>query len=137
MMTSRERILTAARREKPDRIPLDLWCTGEVQDRLRAHFGVGTEKELGAKLHLDKIVGVSPRYVGPPERALPDGTKVDNQQALPYGTVDDVRREVRDCMTHLGAGGGYILAPCHNIQPVTPVENVIAMYETAWTEGWY
>jgi len=24
---------------------------------------------------------------------------------------------------------GYILAPCHNIQPVTPVENIVAMYE--------
>ena len=29
-------------------------------------------------------------------------------------------------------GGGYILAPCHNIQANTPVENIIAMYETAY-----
>ena len=29
-----------------------------------------------------------------------------------------------------GEGGGYILAPCHNIQALTPVENVVAMYET-------
>ncbi len=56
---------------------------------------------------------------------------------LPHGSPEDVRREVRDCMSQLGAGGGYILAPCHNIQPVTPTENIIAMYETAWHEGWY
>ena len=62
---------------------------------------------------------------------------VDNQDVLPHGSVDDVRREVRDCLNQLGAGGGYFLAPCHNIQPVTPTENIIAMYETAWHEGWY
>ena len=62
---------------------------------------------------------------------------VDNQDVLPHGSVAEVQREVRDCMAQLGAGGGYILAPCHNIQPVTPTENIIAMYETAWAEGRY
>lgn len=62
---------------------------------------------------------------------------VDNQEVLPFGTVEEVRAEVRKCMAALGPGGGYILAPCHNIQAVTPVENILAMYETAWEEGWY
>lgn len=62
---------------------------------------------------------------------------MDNQDVLPYGSVADVRREVRDCLSLLGADGGYTLAPCHNIQPVTPMENRLAMYETAWAEGWY
>ena len=62
---------------------------------------------------------------------------VDNQQTLPFGTVEDVRREVLENIAVLGRGGGYILAPCHNIQPVTPPENVIAMYETACENGWY
>lgn len=57
---------------------------------------------------------------------------VDNQYTLPFGSVDEVRQEVYDNLRILGAGGGYILAPCHNIQPVTPVENVIAMYETCY-----
>jgi uroporphyrinogen decarboxylase len=29
----------------------------------------------------------------------------------------------------LGHEGGYVLAPGHNIQADTPVENIIAMYE--------
>jgi len=62
---------------------------------------------------------------------------VDNQQVLPRGSVEDVRLEVLDCMRTLGADGGYILAPCHNIQPVTPIENIVTLYETAWNEGWY
>jgi len=353
MMTSRERVLIAARRGQPDRIPLDIWYTPEVRDRLLKHCGTPTERELWTRLHLDKIVGVGPRYVGPPERTLPDGTRqvppwwitvrevnygtgsytetvdwplkeastlaelekfqwpsadwydfstiaaqcdawpenaiegcyvapfywhnhvrgleqscidliaepeltayildrigsfcweyacrffevgrgrihitqvtddygsqkdlliseesylrwfkplqkkfidlahqagvlvmhhddgairriiphfvelgvdilnpiqhvcpgmemaglkrdfghalcfhggVDNQDVLPHGSVADVQKEVRDCMQTLGAGGGFILAPCHCIQPVTPMENILAMYETAWAEGRY
>jgi uroporphyrinogen decarboxylase len=54
---------------------------------------------------------------------------VDNQYTLPFGSVEEVRQEVADNLSILGRGGGYILAPCHNIQPVTPPENVVAMYE--------
>jgi uroporphyrinogen decarboxylase len=61
---------------------------------------------------------------------------VDNQQTLAFGSVEEVRREVLDNLRILGAGGGYILAPCHNIQAVSPPENVVAMYETAYEYGW-
>lgn len=54
---------------------------------------------------------------------------VDNQQTLPFGSVEDVNKEVDDNFSMLGSEGGYILAPCHNIQPITPVTNIIAMYE--------
>ncbi len=60
---------------------------------------------------------------------------VDNQFTLPFGTVADVRQEVLDNLWILGEGGGYILAPCHNIQPITPPENVVAMYETCYENG--
>lgn len=59
---------------------------------------------------------------------------IENQHVLPFGTVEDVRHEVRTCLETLGAGGGYIPCSCHNIQAGTPVENVIAMIETV--HGW-
>lgn len=62
---------------------------------------------------------------------------MDNQQTLPFGSVEDVRIEVADNIRMLGEGGGYILAPCHNIQAVSPPENIVAMYETAYELGWY
>ena len=62
---------------------------------------------------------------------------VDNQYTLPFGTVEEVRQEVRENLRILGEGGGYVLAPCHNLQPITPVENILAMYETGYEEGWY
>ena len=60
---------------------------------------------------------------------------VDNQQTLAFGTPADVRAEVADNLRILGAGGGYILAPCHNIQAVSPPQNVVALYEAGLELG--
>ncbi|MFO7956661.1 MAG: uroporphyrinogen decarboxylase family protein [Candidatus Brocadiia bacterium] len=62
---------------------------------------------------------------------------MDNQYTLAFGSVEEVRQEVADNIRLLGEGGGYILAPCHNIQAVSPPENVVAMYETALELGFY
>jgi uroporphyrinogen decarboxylase len=60
---------------------------------------------------------------------------VDNQYTLAFGSVEEVREEVMVNIQVLGAGGGYILAPCHNIQAVSPPENIVAMYETGFEYG--
>ena len=54
---------------------------------------------------------------------------ISTQHTLPHGSVEQVRREVRERIEVVGAGGGYILAPAHCIQPDTPLENVLALYE--------
>jgi uroporphyrinogen decarboxylase len=61
---------------------------------------------------------------------------VDNQQTLAFGSVGEVREEVACNLRVLGASGGYILAPCHNIQAISPPKNVVAMYETGYELGW-
>jgi uroporphyrinogen decarboxylase len=53
------------------------------------------------------------------------------QYLLPKGTPEEVREEVRRRLDILGAGGGYILAPCHVLQTDVPTENILAMSETA------
>jgi uroporphyrinogen decarboxylase len=56
---------------------------------------------------------------------------IDNQRVLPFGTADDVRAETLHCLETLGAGReGYICCSCHNVQPGTPVENILTMIET-------
>lgn len=60
---------------------------------------------------------------------------VDNQFTLPFGTPEDVRQEVLDNLAILGENGGYIIAPCHNIQPNTPTANIVALYETGYNNG--
>ncbi len=54
---------------------------------------------------------------------------IDNQQTLAFGTVEDVVAEVRESV-EIYADARWICGPCHNIQPVTPTENIVAMYET-------
>jgi uroporphyrinogen decarboxylase len=71
-MTSRERWLAVARREKPDRIPMDFWGTDEVRARLRRHLAVSTDDEVWARLHIDRPVVLDPPYVGPPLAADTD-----------------------------------------------------------------
>ncbi len=61
---------------------------------------------------------------------------MDNQQTLAFGTVEDVQNEVLDNLHILGEDGGYILAPCHNIQAVSRPENIITMYKTGYAQGW-
>ena len=54
---------------------------------------------------------------------------IDNQQTLAFGSVDDVAAEVRQSI-EIYRPARWICAPCHNIQPITPTENIVAMYET-------
>ncbi len=62
---------------------------------------------------------------------------IDNQQVLPFGTTTEVRREVERCVETLAEDKtGYILAPCHNIQVITPVENVVEMYKAGRELSW-
>ncbi len=60
---------------------------------------------------------------------------VDNQHTLPFGSPDEVRAQVRENLEMFRSARGYIVAPCHNIQPNTPTENIVAMYEAVHELG--
>jgi uroporphyrinogen decarboxylase len=62
---------------------------------------------------------------------------MDNQYTLAFGSTADVEAEVVENLRVLGAGGGYVLAPCHNIQAVSPPENIVTMYDVAHEAGRY
>ncbi|NWJ51911.1 MAG: hypothetical protein HXX14_13710 [Bacteroidetes bacterium] len=51
------------------------------------------------------------------------------QDLLPNGTPDSIKAEVQRRAEILGHDGGYIIAPAHNIQPDTPIENIIALFD--------
>ena len=58
---------------------------------------------------------------------------VDLQQVLCRGTPQVVADEVKRLIDILGKDGGYIIGPGHTyIQVDAPVENIMAMYETAF-----
>lgn len=62
---------------------------------------------------------------------------IDVQTVLPRSTPAQIRDEVKRVLDILAPGGGFILAPSHNIQGDTPPENVVAMFEAALEYGVY
>jgi len=56
------------------------------------------------------------------------GGGVDTQQTLPFGTADEVDRQVKERVRIFSQKNGYIFNTIHNIQCGTPVENVLAMF---------
>ena len=106
----------AVRRIIPDMITAGIYTLNPIQWRCKGMEREGLKRDFG-----DQVI-----FHG----------GVDNQETLAFGSVEDVREEVMTNIQVLGEGGGYILAPCHNIQPISPPENVVAMYETGYEYGW-
>ena len=59
---------------------------------------------------------------------------IDNQHTLPFGSAQEVRQEVWDSID-IYRGARWICGPCHNIQPNTPMENILALYDTIHEYG--
>jgi uroporphyrinogen-III decarboxylase len=65
------------------------------------------------------------------------GGGVDTQEILPFGTPDQVRRQVAERVKIFSPrslfaqanSGGFVFSTVHNIQCNTPVENILAMFE--------
>jgi len=62
---------------------------------------------------------------------------IDTQRILPYGTPEQVDKEVKKRIEELAPGGGYVLNSVHNIQADVPPENVLAMFKAAEKYGQY
>jgi len=61
---------------------------------------------------------------------------IDTQGTLPFGTPDDVRREVRERVETFKPYGGFTIAPSQHLLEDIPVENIVAMYDEAWRSAW-
>ena len=106
----------AVRQIIPDMIKIGIDILDPVQWRCEGMDREGLKRDFGEKLIFHGAM--------------------DNQYTLAFGSVEEVCQEVRDNLRILGEGGGYILGPCHNIQVISPPENIVAMYEEGYAEGW-
>lgn len=57
------------------------------------------------------------------------GGGVDTQKTLPFGTPDEVYREVRERIDLFNENGGFVFNAIHNVQGNTPTENILAMFK--------
>ena len=63
------------------------------------------------------------------ERITSWGGGVDTQRTLPFGTPDEIRRQVRERIEIFNRGGGFVFNTVHNVQANTPAENLLALYD--------
>ena len=101
-----------------------------IEDFIAAGFDILNPVQTSAA-HMDP--GELKRRFG--ERITFWGGGVDTQRTLPFGSAEDVRREVRERLEVFGPGGGFVFNGVHNIQAQVPVANVLAMYDTALNRG--
>jgi len=86
---------------------------------------------------LDLLQPIQPKAMEPARLKRKYGDKlslwgaVDVQEVMPFGTPQDVEREVRERIRTLAPGGGYILCTSHCVQADMPLENVRAFYAAA------
>jgi uroporphyrinogen decarboxylase len=55
---------------------------------------------------------------------------ISTQRTLPFGTVQQVKDEVRRLLDKIGKNGGYIASPAHAIPGDASAENIAAMIDT-------
>ncbi len=88
------------------------------------------------EIGLDVLNPVQPASMNPAALKKKYGRRLcfwgslDEQHTLPFGTPEEVRREVLDRLGSLGAGGGLIIGPTHHVQLDTPLANFWAMIDT-------
>ena len=58
------------------------------------------------------------------------GGGVDTQKTLPFGTPAQVRDQVRERIETFAPGGGFVFGAIHNVQALTPIDNLLALFET-------
>jgi uroporphyrinogen-III decarboxylase len=57
------------------------------------------------------------------------GGGVDTQKTLPFGTPEEVRKEVLERCEIFSPNGGFVFNAIHNVQAQTPLENMVAMLD--------
>lgn len=89
------------------------------------------------EIGLDILNPLQPKATGMDARFLKDTYgkdllffgALDIQELMPTGSPADIKKEVERLASIYGENGGYILAPAHNIQDDTPIENILAMFD--------
>ena len=61
---------------------------------------------------------------------------LSTQRTLPFGRVEDVRMETQRLLK-MGALGGYIFAPAHDVEGDVPLENMLAFIELVQNQPGY
>ena len=126
------RIIEAAREIKPD-VLFHYHSDGYVEPVIPDLIQIG----------IDVLNPVQPECMDPAKLKREFGDRlafwgtIGLQHTLPFGTPEEVEREVKERIETVGKGGGLYLSPTHVIAPEVPHENIFALVEAAKKYGRY
>ncbi len=118
------RFIAEVKAIKPD-IKIAYHSDGDIEDIIPELIEIG----------LDVLNPIQPACMDPAVIKRKYGDRlcfwgsIDEQYSLPFGSPEDLRREVRLRIETLGAKGGLIIGPTHHVQLDTPLENFDAMID--------
>jgi uroporphyrinogen decarboxylase len=126
------RVIEAARRANPDVLIFyhsDGNATAIVPDLIEIGVQIlnPVQPECMDPFGLKKAYGDRLSYWG----------TLGTQSTLPFGTPDDVRRDIKARCEIVGKGGGLLIAPTHMVEPEVPWENLVAFVEAVKEYGRY
>ena len=105
---------------------------GDVDELFDDLVGIGLNCFNPFQPEVMDVFSLLPRYRG--RLAFHGG--LSTQKTLPFGTVNEVRAEVRRLLD-LGRDGGYIFAPAHDVEGDVPLENMLAAIEIVQNQSFY
>ena len=105
-------------------------CCGKVQELFPDLIEIGVQVFNPFQPEVMDLREVKARFGS--DLAFYGGLSV--QQLLPFGTPQQVRDEVRSLIADLGRGGGFIIAPSHEMPGDVPLENMLAFIEAVQSQ---
>jgi hypothetical protein len=111
---------------------LDWHCCGNVNEVLPMMIDAGIDifdvvQTSARDMNLENVYNLYGRKV-----CLHGG--VDVQKLLIHKGPKDIKEEVKKIVDLWGTRGGIIVSPSHEIEPETPVENILAIYDAIGEE---
>ncbi len=125
-------VIASARRVNPEML-IFYHSDGDVTALIPDLIEIGVEilnpvqPECMDVLELKKRFGSSLSFWG----------TIGTQSTFPFGTPEEVRRQVQERVQTVGAGGGLFLAPTHFIESEVPWENIVAFAAAVKEVGTY
>ncbi len=105
---------------------------GDVDEVFDDLIGIGLNCFNPFQPEVMDVAGLMERYRG----HLTFHGGLSTQRTLPFGTVEDVRAETQRLLK-MGANGGYIFAPAHDVEGDVPLENMLAFIELVQNQPGY
>jgi uroporphyrinogen decarboxylase len=115
-------------KELAPHVNVHLHCCGGIEPLLNDMIDAGLESSNPVQI---SCVGMDPKYLKQTygDRFTFWGGGCDTGHVLPLGTPEEVRKNVRELVSILEPGGGFVFQQVHNIMADVPTENIIAMFD--------